>query len=526
VVKQDAKNSTKIDQKSSLIREAAEADLVTFIKLVHPMRLLGHLHEDVIQWWTRADAKSHQLVLFPRDHGKSAMVAYRVAWELTKNPAIRILYISATQNLANKQLGFIKSILTSEIYKRYWPEMINEQETQREKWTETEISVDHPLRKEEAIRDPSIFTSGLTGTITGLHCDIAVMDDVVVKENAYTEDGREKVRHQYSLLASIQSAEALEWIVGTRYHPSDLYNDLQKMNVEQYDEVGEITGSEELYEVFERQVEDRGDGTGQFLWPVQIRYDGKPFGFSREILARKRAQYLDKTQFRAQYYNDPNDYENAGIRREHFQYYDPAFLSRRGGAWFYKTSRLNVSASIDFAWSLAKTSDYTCIVILGIDAERNYYVLEIERFKTNSIKEYFDRILALHTKWDFRKLIAETSSAQEVIVEDLKSNYIRPFGLSLSVEHHKPTRNEGNKEERMRATLQPRYENLQVWHYRGGNTQILEDELIVRHGGHDDVKDALTIAISKSVAPSGNMSGGLTQKRHLAGHRRFGGIRG
>ena len=176
--------------------------------------------------------------------------------------------------------------------------------------------------------------------------------------------------------------------------------------------------------------------------------------------------------------------------------------------------------------SLSKSADFTCIIVLGIDADRNYYVLEIERFKTNSIKEYFDRILSLHTKWDFRKLIAETSSAQEVIVEDLKSNYIRPFGLAMSVEHHKPTRNEGNKEERMRATLQPRYENLQVWHYRGGNTQILEDELVVHHGSHDDVKDALTIAISKSVAPSGSVIGFGNQKRQLSGHRRFGGIRG
>lgn len=515
-------HSSKIDQ----IREAAEADLVTFIKLVHPMRVLGHVHEDLISWWNRSDAKSHQLCLLPRDHGKSAMIAYRVAWMITKHPDIRILYISATQNLAIKQLGFIKQILTSDIYRRYWPTMVNREESKREKWTETEISVDHPLRKAEAVRDPTVFTSGLTGTITGMHCDIAVMDDVVVKENAYTEEGREKVRNQYSLLSSIEGANAREWIVGTRYHPNDLYNDLQKMQVDEYDEDGSITGSHELYEVFERQVENRGDGTGEFLWPVQIRYDGKPFGFNREILARKRAQYLDRTQFRAQYYNDPNDYENAGIRREHFQYFDPQFLSRRGGAWFYKAHRLNITASIDFAFSLKQGADYTCIIVLGVDSDRNYYVLDIDRFKTNSIKEYFDRILALHTKWDFRKIIAETTAAQEIIVEDLKNNYIRPFGLALSVEHHKPTRNEGTKEERMRATLQPRYENLQVWHYRGGNTQILEDELVVTHSGHDDVKDALTIAMSKAVAPSfsGISLGG--ERRQLTGHSRFGGIRG
>jgi hypothetical protein len=104
--------------KKELIRLQAESDLESFIRLVHPQRVLGACHIDLIRWWTREEAKSHQLVLLPRDHGKSAMVAYRVAWEITRNPAIRVLYISSTSNLAQKQLKFIKDILTSDIYRR------------------------------------------------------------------------------------------------------------------------------------------------------------------------------------------------------------------------------------------------------------------------------------------------------------------------------------------------------------------------------------------------------------------------
>ena len=104
------------------------------------------------------------------------------------------MYISSTANLAQKQLKFIKDILTSDIYRFYWPEMVNKEETRREKWSETEISVDHPLRKKEAVRDPSVFTAGLTTNIVGLHCDVAVLDDVVVGDNAYTEENRARVR--------------------------------------------------------------------------------------------------------------------------------------------------------------------------------------------------------------------------------------------------------------------------------------------------------------------------------------------
>ena len=511
-------NTSKIDQ----IREAAEADLGNFIKLVHPQRLLGAVHEEVIRWWNREEAKTHQLLLLPRDHGKSAMVAYRVAWELTRNPHYRILYISSTANLAEKQLGFIKGILTSKIYRRFWPDMVLPEESKREKWTNSEISVDHPRRKEEAIRDPSIFTAGLTTGITGMHCDIAVLDDVVVKENAYTEDGREKVRSQYSLLASIEGSDSREWVVGTRYHPKDLYNDLREMEYEEYNSEGEVVAKTPVYETYEKQVEDQGDGAGEFLWPRQQRYDGVWFGFDRAALAVKRAKYLDKMQYRAQYYNNPNDPDNAAIDPDTFQYYDKKFLSRAGGTWFYKHTKLNVFAAVDFAFSLQNRADYTCIVVVGVDSDYNYYVLDIDRFKTDKISDYFNHILRLHQKWDFRKIRAEVTAAQSVVVKAIKDDHIRRHGLSLSVEEFRPNRHQGSKEERIEATLQPRYSNRQMWHYYGGNCQLLEEELVLQNPPHDDIKDCLAACVDTAVAPS--RRGQLSSTQTLQKASRFGGF--
>lgn len=511
------------------IRQKAEASLEAFIRLVHPQRVLGGVHVELINWWTRAEAKDHSLTLLPRDHGKSAMVAYRVAWEITRDPTLRVLYISSTANLAEKQLGFIKEIFLSPIYRKYWPEMVNPEESKREKWTSSEISVDHPRRKAEAIRDPTIFTAGLTTGITGLHCDIAVLDDVVVKENAYTEEGREKVRSQYSLLSSIEGTNAREWAVGTRYHPKDLYNDMLAMTTEVYNDEGEIIGSEAIYEVFERQVENRGDGTGEFLWPVQYRSDGKQFGFNTRILATKRNKYLDKTQFRAQYYNDPNEYGASGITRELFQYYEPKFLKREGGSWYYKGERLNVFASIDFAYKKGVKKDSTCIAVVGVDSKNNYYILELNRFQTDLISEYFEKVMETYTKWGYRKLRAEVTAAQSVIVNDLKVNYIKPYGLALSVEDYRPNKYEGSKEERIEAALQPRYANLQMWHYQGGNCQVLEEELLASNPAHDDCKDALASCVTICVPPSGShYSSAIAQAKQRQfgfGLTRFGGIR-
>ena len=490
------------------IRQAAENDLLFFIRLIAPEQVLGGCHEDVISWWTRPDSKSHQILLFPRDHQKSRLVAYRVAWELTKDPTLRILYISATANLAEKQLGFIKTILTSEVYRRYWPLHVNAEEGKRKRWTTSEIMLDHPLREAEKVRDPSIFTAGLTTSITGMHCDIAVLDDVVVYENAYTKEGRERVKSQYSLLSSIEGANAREWVVGTRYHPADLYNDLMSMSEDTFDEDGEIQGSEPIYEIFERAVENRGDGTGEFLWPRQQRKDGKWFGFDQKILAKKRGQYLDRGQFRAQYYNDPSDPDNVPVSKDKFQYYERKFLKLENGHWYMRGNKLNVFAAVDFAFSLSKKADYTAIVVVGIDSENNIYVLEIDRFRTDRISEYFEHLFHLSNKWGFRKLRAEVTVAQSAIVRQLK-DLIRENGMAVSIDEFRPQK--GTKQERITATLEPRYDNMQIWHYKGGECQTLEEELSTRNPPHDDVIDALASAIDIAVKPNKGIS---TMKRN------------
>lgn len=510
--------ATKLEE----IKLAAEQDLLTFIRLVAPHRVLGKIHEEVCRWWTRDDSKSHQMLLLPRDHQKSALVAYRVAWEITKNPAVTIMYISSTANLAEKQLKMVKDILTSRIYRRYWPEMVNEDEGKREKWSVGEIAVDHPIRKLEGVRDPTIFTAGLTTSITGLHCNVAVLDDVVAPENAYTREGRGKVKSQYSLLASIETTDAREWVVGTRYHPADLYGELQEMLEEHYDESGNLVYQEPVYEVFQREVEDSGDGTGEYLWPRQQRPDGKWFGFNQAILARKRAQYLDTTQFYAQYYNNPNDPGAEDVARDTFQYYDKRFLDQQGSVWFFRDKPLAVFAAIDFAFSLSSRADYTAIVVIGVDPDWNIYVLDIDRFKTNRIKDYFERILNAHRKWGFRKIRAEVTVAQDAIVEDLKISYIRPQGLALTIDKFRPTRAMGNKEERIAATLKPRYENGNVWHPHGTLVSELEEELTMRHPKHDDIKDALASAVA-IAAPAKRALGSRTENK-VVYHPRWGGV--
>lgn len=508
----------------SSIRQQAEASLLTFIKLVAPQRVLGAVHEDMINFWEREDAKSHQLVLMPRDHMKSALLAYRVAHAITKNPAIRVLYMSSTIQLAIKQVKFIKDILESKIYRRYWPEMVAENEHDREKWAETEFSVDHPLRKKEGIRDATVMASGLGKSLTGLHCDIGVLDDVVVQENAYTEEGRDKVNTQYSLFASIEGTEAKEWVVGTRYHPADLYSAMQEMEMEIVDKEGQVVSRENVYEVFERKVEDRGDGSGEYLWPRQQRADGKWFGFNQAILSKKKAQYLDKTQFYAQYYNDPNKYDESNITPDKFQYFDRSQVVNDRGRWFVRGNPVNLYAAMDLAYSEDRRADYSAIVVIGIDPDGSIFVLDIDRFKTEKISEMFEHLRDSYIKWGFRKALLESGSSQKAVVRELKEQYLRPANLALSLEDKAPHASQGTKEERIGIALEPRYTNMSIWHYKGGNCQILEEEILQRKPRHDDVKDALAMAVTIAVTPrDARKRSDLNKPDNVVWHR-FGGV--
>lgn len=502
------------------IRELAESDLFMFARLVNPHRVYGECHKRLFYWWMEQEThgNSHTLVLWPRDHQKSHCAAVYAAWCITRDPTATVLYVSATAALAEKQLKAIKDILTSDKHRLYWPEMIYPDEGKREKWTSTEICVDHPKRRQEGVRDSTVFAAGLTTNVTGFHASHVFLDDIVVPGNAYTNEGRSKVQALYSQLASVETTGAKETCVGTRYHPLDIYKDMMEMNEPEFDDAGEVIGKKNVYEISVEVVEK----SGVFLWPKEFRAkDGKPFGFDNKELGRKKAKYLDQTQFYAQYYQEPNDPESHRLDYSRFQYYPKEQLKVLAGGVQYRGEYLNVYASIDFAYTTSKKADYSAIVVIGMAPNGHVYVLDIDRFKVNNIDGYYQHILDMHSKWSFKKLRAEVTAAQSIIVRDLKDRASQE-GLPITIEDHNPTRHNGAKEERIAAVLEPRYMNGTIWHFRGGYTPMLEEELVLARPPHDDIKDALAAAVEIARAPLVRRNHDVMPSREF--HPRFGGV--
>jgi phage terminase large subunit-like protein len=517
----------RMPPKAKEVRERAKTDLNYFASLVNPGYVYGEVHRDIYRWmmeytlYGKSDNLSNnKLIMLPRGHLKSHMVATWCAWIILRHPEVTILYISATAELAETQLFAIQNILQGNTFMKFFPEYINPQQGLRERWSVKKMSIDHPSRREQAIRDATVATAGLTTNTTGWHADIVVADDLVIPENAYTEEGRDSVVKKASQFTSIRNAGGFTMACGTRYFPTDIYYTWMNQKYTIYNDEGEAQDIVPVWEVKEYKVEENG----QFVWPRAVREDGKAFGFDQRVLARIEAEYADRVQFYAQYYNDPNDPESNRIARNKFQYYNPRFLKKEGGTWFYNGKRLNIYAAVDFAFSLNKNADYTAIVVVGVDSDAQYYVLDIDRFKSTKTIEYFQHIAELHGKWRFKKLRAEVTVAQMVIVDAIK-DYVKQHGMTLAVEEFRPSKVEGSKEERIAAALEHLYDDMRVWHMEGGWTKVLEDELVMARPAQDDIKDALASAVSISIKPASSY-GSSVQDFFSNGLKRgrFGGV--
>jgi len=517
-----------------MMRERCAKSCWEYAQFVLPHYAFGEVHKDMFIKMgdpNRLADDPNYLFLIPRDHLKSVCLAVYATWRVANDPCYTILYITADEDLGKLQMAFMQNIFESDNFRVLYPDHFIPEAGRRDKWTTSGLNTDHPLRRERKIRDETIAVKTIKSGKTGRHPDEIMYDDLVVPENAYTSIGRGEVSRGAAQAVSLAKSNALMTGVGTRYHLADQYSIWQDATYPIYSDVGELIEERPLWTVFERKVEDIGNGLGNFLWPRTYSMDTDMwYGWDIQSLARKRAEYLSNgegTAFAAQYYMEPNDPGNYRLDREKFQYLNPRHLAFIDGVWEYQGKRLSIVAAMDVATTdaaskNAKRADYTAIAIVGQDAEGFYYVLDIDMFKTDQRKVYGDRLIELWKKWRFKRVFIEVEAAGRIVAEGMK-DYVREYGYSLIIEGHTAPRNM-SKFERHASITVPKYEQGIVFHTQGGYTDVLEEQVIKPRPLHDDVIDAVTIAIENSLRPQGrNIMREPSRTNVVQAHNRFGG---
>jgi predicted phage terminase large subunit-like protein len=184
--------------------------------------------------------------------------------------------------------------------------------------------------------------------------------------------------------------------------------------------------------------------------------------------------------------------ESQIFKKEYFKYYEPADI---------KKHKLHTYITMDLAISKKKSADYTAIMVVGVNADNHWFVLDCE-FGRFDPGEQMDKLFRLVSKWNPKKVGIEKVGYQASLEFFLQKDMAeRDIWFSIA-----PLKAEGKKEERI-ATMQPRFASGTVWFPKGAWYLVeLEKELLSftiegNKALHDDLVDALAYIEQVAIAP-------------------------
>ena len=275
--------------------------------------------------------------IWAREHYKSTIITFAgVIQEILKNPDITIGLFSHTKPIAKGFLAQIqREFESNENLKLCFPDILyNNPAKESRSW-----SLDGGLivRRQSNPKECTIEAHGLVdGQPTSKHFQLMIYDDVVTRESVNTPEQIEKTTEAWELSDNLGTMGGRKWIIGTRYHYADTYAAILKRGAARariYPAThnGQMDGKPVLFTQteWERRIRDQGEAT-----------------VACQLLANPLAGH--------QRMFDVNDLQVYEVR----------------------PMTLMAYLLIDPARSVKKDSANTAMVVIGIDAAGNKYLLD------------------------------------------------------------------------------------------------------------------------------------------------------
>jgi len=292
----------------------------------------------------------------------------------------------------------------------------------------------------------------------------------------------------YPALEETPGNEGWIWLAGTIVH----YDSFLQMVCDGYKRAMKDGRTYPWDVVFHRAIED-----GKSIWPDQ---------FSVEKLEHKKREFIEAglvNKFAQEYMNDARDIANAAFKIDRIQYYNGVYSNQSGFNYIIEGDDaipINVYLGVDLAATASDTSDFQVILVMGIDAHNNRYVLEYfrERIPTFDVPP---KIIELAKKYSpVRRVTIETVAAQEMVrdmVTRMSANEKRLMpGIFKGVKP--PARIK--KEDRLETTIGPIVNSKKLYLQRH-MTELVDELFEHPKPRNDDIMDALYYADYFSRAP-------------------------
>lgn len=181
--------------------------------------------------WHRMMSTLPRLCLWAHaEAGKSVAISVgRVLWELGRNPNLRIVVVSETDEKAEEIVSTIRRYIDESAELHLVFPNLRPAKSKRgtragreEKWTDHRLTVE----RTNFARDPSIRACGVFGSIQGARADLVIVDDVCTWRTARTKGQRKKLSAWFKqTIGSRLTRKARLVFLNTTYHPDDLVHE-------------------------------------------------------------------------------------------------------------------------------------------------------------------------------------------------------------------------------------------------------------------------------------------------------------
>ena len=410
--------------------------------------LVPHVHGEWWSWYKNSDSQI-KMILVPRGCFKSTFFTVgRTIQALCQNRDHRILIANSIVGNSQKFLGEIKEHLRKNerlisLYGDFYDKDL--------KWNENEIEI---KGRSLGVREPSVTTTGVGGSLVSQHYSMIICDDLVGEQNSATRYLAEKTIDWWKRSLSLLDYDGEMVIIGTRWA---------------------------YYELYSHLLETRGDKMDVY---IRGAYNKDGSLYFPELLSEEKLKELREDQgsyiFSSFYLNDPVDEDSALIKKSQIRYYGEGEEKKL-------PSDLVIGAMCDPAVSQKVQADESSIIIVGVDWENNWYVLETKHGKW-TVSELIEKLFETKKEYSPVGMTIEVIGLGQALLtpihdeEDARDEYL-PLKTIL-------TRPQIKKESRIRSILQPRFERGKIFIKR--DMVELEDQLLkFPRSKRDDMIDAL-----------------------------------
>ena len=435
-------------------------------------RTLQPLHASIIH---NVSDNQASMDLAPRGHGKSTIgdVDFCIT-KVLRNPDIRIMIGSKTQTQAS---AFLKEIRTHFEQNVNLIRIFGDWKKSRDNvWNDKEFTVN---RRTVIKKEATVSALGASGAVVSKHFDIIIGDDLVGFENARTEAQRKVLKEWfYSSLYPTLEPDGEIHILGTRYSPMDLYEDLIKSK---------------NYKVNVRQAITIKDGQEVSLWESKFSLEKLRSIREEAGLIIFNMQYQNNTElakgkiFKYKYFKHFEEYEvDYALNRVRVKVLDAQ------GVPFWIPVRIYMGADLAISEDETSNNDYFVLTVIGVDKNKNVYVLDYlkERLsfnaQLNAILDYGRNKFPM-----VERIGVETVQYQKSLAQEIRRLSLLPV-INIQTSKDKVTR------AMRRSAL---FENGKVF-FRIGMDDLEECLLLFPEVDHDDLFDGLDFALT--VADQGN----------------------